>query len=76
MSRIQLLILCLALLSAVVVGWIARAGLWRRHRLAIIGGGVLFGLLMLTRRLGWQELLIVAGVVLLAFLMVPAARRR
>ncbi len=74
MTRTQLLVLCLALLAAVVVGWIGRSGLWRRHRVAIVGGAALLGLLALTRRLGWMELAIVAGVVLLAALMVPARR--
>ncbi len=74
MTRTQLLVLCLALLCAVVVGWIGRSGLWRRHRVAIVGGVVLLGLLALTRRLGWMELAIVAGVVLLAALMIPARR--
>ena len=73
-TRTQLLVLCLALLAAVVVGWIARSGLWRRHRVAIVGVAVLAGLLALTRRLGWQELAIVGGVVLLAMLIVPARR--
>lgn len=74
MTRTQLLVLSLALLSAVVVGWIARSGLWRRHRVAIVGAAVLVGLLALTRRLGWQELALVAGVVLLAMLTIPARR--
>ncbi len=74
MTRTQLLVLSLALLSAVVVGWIARSGLWRRHRVAIIGVAVLLGLLALTRRLGWQELAFVAGAVLLAMLTIPARR--
>ncbi len=74
MSRTQLLVLALALLAAVLVGWIARSGLWKRHRIAILGGAALLGLLALTRRLGWQELAIVAGVVVLAAVMVPARR--
>lgn len=74
MTRTQLLVLSLALLAAVVVGWIARTGLWRRHRVAMVGGAVLVGLLALTRRLGWQELAIVVGIVALAAVMVPARR--
>lgn len=74
MSRTQLLVLVLALLSAVTVGWIWRSGLWRRHRVAIVGGAILLGLLLLSRRLGWQELAMVGGVVLLAAVMVPARR--
>ncbi|HSM92397.1 MAG TPA: hypothetical protein VLT47_05865 [Anaeromyxobacteraceae bacterium] len=74
MTRTQLLVLALAALAAVVVGWIARSGLWRRHRVAIVGGAALLGLLGLSRRLGWQELAIVAGVVLVAAVLVPARR--
>jgi hypothetical protein len=74
LTRVQLLVLFLAILAAVILGWIWRSGLWRRHRVAIVGGAVLVGLLALTRRLGWQELAIVVGVVLLAAVMVPARR--
>lgn len=74
MTRAQLLVLALAFLAAVLVGWIARSGLWRRHRIAILGGSAVLGLLTLSRRIGWQELAVVAGVVLLATLLVPARR--
>lgn len=74
MSRTQLLVLALALLSAVFVGWIARSGLWRRHRVALVGGAVLLGLLALTRRLGWQEVAVVAAVILLAMLTARTGR--
>jgi uncharacterized membrane protein (DUF4010 family) len=73
-TRTRLLVLVLALLAAITVGWIVRSGLWRRHRFAIVGAAVLVGLLALTRRLGWQELAIVAGVVVMAAVMVPARR--
>lgn len=75
MTRAQLLVLGLAVLAAAFVGWIVRSGLWRRHRVAIVGAGVLLALLALTRRLGWAELAIVAGTVLLAAVLVPAGRR-
>jgi hypothetical protein len=73
-TRTQLLVLALAALAAVIVGWIVRSGLWRRHRVAFLGAGVLAGLLALSRRLGWQELAIVAGAVVLAVILVPARR--
>ena len=41
MSRTQLLVLALAFLAAVLVGWIVRSGLWKRHRIAILGGAAL-----------------------------------
>lgn len=74
-TRTQLLVLALAALAAVIVGSIVRSGLWRRHRVALLGAGVLAGLLGLSRRLGWQELLVVAGAVALAVILVPARRR-
>jgi uncharacterized membrane protein (DUF4010 family) len=73
-TRTQLLVLTLAFLAAVILGWVARTGLWRRHRVAIVAGAILVGLLALTRRLGWQELAIVVAVVALAALLVPARR--
>jgi len=73
-TRTQLLVLSLASLSAVTLGWLARSGLWRRNRVAIVGAALLAGLLALTRRLGWQELAIVAGVVVLAAVLAPARR--
>lgn len=74
MTRTQLLVLAIAALAAVLVGWIVRSGLWRRHRVALLGAGALAGLLALSRRLGWQELAIVAGAVVLAVILVPARR--
>ncbi len=73
-TRTQLLVLSLALLGAVLVGWIVRSGLWRRHRIAMVGAAVLLGLLALTRRLGWAEVAVVAGVIVLAAILVPARR--
>ena len=74
MTRTQLLVLLLAALAAVFVGWIGRSGLWRRHRVALLGAAALIGLLTLTRRIGWQELAVVAGVVVAAAVLVPARR--
>lgn len=74
MSRTQLLVVAIAALLAVTLGWIARSGLWRRHRLTIVGGAAIVGLLALTRRIGVQELAIVAAVTLLAFVLLPARR--
>jgi TRAP-type C4-dicarboxylate transport system permease small subunit len=73
-TRAQLLVLALSLLALVALGWIAWTGLWRRHRVALVGAGILLGLLALTRRLGWPELAILGGVVLAALLLVPARR--
>lgn len=76
MTRTQLLVLCLTLLAAVAVGWIARSGLWRRHRVALVGAALVVGLLALTRRLGWQELAFVVAVIAAALLTAPRGRGR
>jgi len=73
-TRTQLLVVALAALAAILLGWFARTGLWRRHRLAIVAVAVAFGLLAATRRLGLQELAIVAGLVLVSTLLLPARR--
>jgi threonine dehydrogenase-like Zn-dependent dehydrogenase len=73
-SRTQLLVVALAALLATTLGWIARSGLWRRHRIAIVAGAAIVGLLALTRRIGLQELAVVAAVTLLAFVLLPARR--
>jgi hypothetical protein len=73
-TRAQLLVLTLVALSAVLLGWLARTGLWRRHRLTFVAAAVAGGLLALSRRVGIQELAIVAGLVLVAALLIPARR--
>jgi hypothetical protein len=73
-TRTQLLVLTLVALGAVLLGWFARAGLWRRHRLTFVAAAIAGGLLALSRRIGVQELAIVAGLVLVAALLVPARR--
>lgn len=74
MSRTQLLVLLLAALAVITLGWFARTGLWRRHRVALVAAGIAAGLLALTRRIGLQELAVVAGVVLVAAFLLPARR--
>jgi hypothetical protein len=73
-TRTQLLVLALAFLAAVALGWLWRSGLWRRHRLAILAAALAVGLLALARRIGLAELLVVGGVVLAAALLLPARR--
>ena len=74
MTRTQLLALTLVALAAILLGWLARTGLWRRRRLTFVTAAVAGGLLALSRRVGIQELAIVAGLVLLAALLLPARR--
>jgi len=73
-TRTQLLVVTLALLAAVTLGWLARSGLWRRRRLTFVAAAVAGGLLALSRRVGVQEVAIVAGVVVIAALLLPARR--
>jgi hypothetical protein len=73
-TRTQLLILALAALAAVTLAWLVKSGLWRRHRIAFLVGAVAVALLALTRRIGLQELAIVAGLVVLATVFLPARR--
>jgi len=72
MGRIELLIVAALALSAVTLGWFARSGIWRRRRLAIIAGAVLAAFLILSRRVGWGELLVVAAVVVLPAVILPS----
>jgi hypothetical protein len=73
-TRAQLLVLFLVGLIAVTLGWFARSGLWRRHRLAFLAAALAGALLALSRRVGIQELAIVAGVIVAAALLFPARR--
>jgi hypothetical protein len=73
-TRTQLLILALAALAAVLLAWLVKSGLWRRHRVAFLVAAVTVGLLALTRRVGLQELAIVAGLVVVATVLLPARR--
>ena len=73
-TRTQLLVLALTALAAITLGWFARTGLWRRHRLAFLAAAVACGLLLLSRRVGLAELAIVAGLVLVATVFLPARR--
>lgn len=73
-TRTQLLVLALAALAAITLGWFARTGLWRRHRLAFLAAAVACGLLLLSRRVGLAELAIVAGLVVVATVLLPSRR--
>jgi hypothetical protein len=60
--------------AVVLVAWLARSGRWRRGRLALVAGAVVIALGVLARRLGLGELAVVAILVVIPFLLVPARR--
>lgn len=73
-GRVELLVLFLTALVAVAAAWFIKTGLWRRARLALVTIAVFGGLALLTRRIGWGELLVLAVVVLVPFFVLPARR--
>ncbi|WP_242342040.1 hypothetical protein [Anaeromyxobacter terrae] len=62
-GRVQLLVLVLTALAAISVAWFARTGRWRQRRLVPITIAVLGAYVLLARRLGWGELLVLAVLV-------------
>ncbi len=75
MGRVELLVLSLTALAAIAVAWFIQTGLWRRGRLVLVTVTVFGGLALLTRRIGWGELAVLAVVVLVPFFVLPARRR-
>jgi len=70
-GRVELLVLVLTVLAGLGVAWFARTGRWRQRRLVPITIAVLVAYVLLARRLGWGELLVVAVLVVpLVFLPV------
>jgi hypothetical protein len=76
MGQMQLILLVATLLAGVAVAWLVHRGLWREKRLWPIAILLLGGYALLARRLGWGELLVLAGVVLVPLLLVPARRAK
>jgi hypothetical protein len=75
-GQTQLVTLTFTLLAVVAVAWLFRAGHWKRGRLLLVTGGIAVALALLTRRLGLAELVILAVLVLLPALLLPARRPR
>lgn len=63
-------------LAVVLVAWLARSGLWRRGRFGLAAIAVVAALGFFARRLGLAELAVVAILVVIPFLIVPARRAR
>ncbi len=74
MAAKQLLVVALTALALVLVAWVAKAGLWRRGRLALVSVAIVVALGVLARRIGLGEVLVLAVVVLIPFFVVPARR--
>lgn len=76
MGRAQLLIALLTIFVGILVAWFVRRGYWRQSRLLpiTIALGVAFA--VLSRRVGWGELLVVASVILVPMLLMPVQPRR
>jgi hypothetical protein len=75
-NRARLLLAAAFLLCLVVAAWFIRTGRWRQRRLALLTGALLAALLLLSRRVGWAELAILAGLVLVPFILLPAPGRK
>ena len=70
-GRLELLVLVVTVLAGIGVAWFARTGRWRQRRLVPITIAVLVAYVLLARRLGWGELVVVAVLVIpLVFLPV------
>jgi FtsH-binding integral membrane protein len=74
MQRQALLVAAATALVAIMLAWFARERLWRRPPLIVIMVALAVGLLFLFRRIGWGEILVVAVVVLVPMLLVPARK--
>ncbi len=73
----QALIVFLLLLCVIAAGWFLRTGLWRRGRLALVTFAIFGGLALLSRRVGWGELVVIAVVALVpAMLLLPAGGKK
>lgn len=68
-QRALLVLVSLGVLAAAAY-WLVRRGHWKRPRFALLTAGVVVGLLLLTRRVGWGELGVLAVLVLLPWALV------
>lgn len=73
-GRLELLVLFLTGLAAIAAAWFIRTGLWRRARLGLVTAAIFGGLALLSRRVGLAELVVLAVIVLVPLLVLPARR--
>jgi hypothetical protein len=77
LGRTELLVIVGIALLLVGSAWFLRTGLWKRGRLVWVALAVGAGFLLLTRRLGWGELLVVLAVLgFPALLLLPRRSAR
>ncbi|ABC83893.1 hypothetical protein Adeh_4129 [Anaeromyxobacter dehalogenans 2CP-C] len=75
MGRTELFLVVLLALAVVGVAWFLRTGAWKRGRIGIVAAGLLVGLLLLTRRVGWGELAVVLVLAGIPFFLLAPRRR-
>lgn len=75
LGRGELYAVVIAALCAIVLAWLLRTQAWRRFRVAIVGAAVLATFLVVTRRLGLGELLVVIALVVVPAVLVATLRR-
>jgi hypothetical protein len=71
-----LLIFAAMALLLLIAAWIFRERVWRRPRAFALAGVVAVALVLVLRRVGWAELLVVVAVMLLPVLLIPPPRPR
>lgn len=76
MNRARLLLAAAFLLALIVAAWFIRTGRWKQRRLLWVTCGLIAALLLLSRRVGWAELAVLAGLVLAPLLLLPPPRPR
>jgi hypothetical protein len=59
----------------VAVAWFIRSGRWRERRVLAVGLALLGGLALLSRRVGWGELLLIAALLVIPAILFAPTRR-
>jgi hypothetical protein len=75
-ARSELLVVVLTILAVITGAWLLKTGLWRRTSLLLVTATVFGGLALLTRRVGWGELVVIALLLGIPFLIFAPARPR
>lgn len=65
----------LLLLLVAAVAWLVRSSRWRERRLWFLAAALLAGLALLSRRVGWAELLLIAGLIVVPAVLFAPRRR-